>query len=107
MFNTLALEKRLYEPFSDMWCFIMDELQRTKCKLDILCGSDQHSYRFMKRGSKYSSDRPKWLLDTMLILSECGAFEATQNELAEIRAQRNYQLTGQPGGAVRRCDVEW
>lgn len=103
---TLALEKRLYEPFSDMWCFIMDELQRTKCKLDILCGSDQHSYRFMKRGSKYSSDRPQWLLDVLEMLAECGSFQATQSELAEIKAQRDFELIKEPG-AERRCSIEW
>lgn len=103
---TLALEKRLYEPFSDMWRFIMDELQRTKCKLDILCGSDQHSYRFMKRGSKYSSDRPQWLLDVLEMLAECGAFQTTQSELAEIKAQRDFELIKEPG-AERRCGIEW
>lgn len=103
----LALENRLYEPLSDMWCYIMDELQRTEYKLDILCGSDQSEYRFMKASSDcIPSDYPQWLLDALSILAECGAFRATEGEIREIAAQRNYELTRKPG-TERRCKVEW
>lgn len=103
----LALKNRLYEPFSDMWCYIMDELQQTEHKLDILCGSNQSEYRFMKASSDcIPSDYPQWLLDALSILAECGAFRATEGEIREITAQRNYELTRKPG-AERRCKIEW
>lgn len=104
----LALENRLYESLSDMWCYIMDELQRTEYRLDILCGSDQSEYRFMKKSSDcIPSDYPQWLLDALSILAECGAFQPTREEIKEITAQRDFELTRKPGGAVRRCEIEW
>lgn len=103
----LALKNRLYEPFSDMWCYIMDELQQTQYKLDILCSSNQSEYRFMKYSDRLPSDYPQWLLDSLAILEECGAFQPTREEVKEITAQRNYELTRKPGGAVRRCEIEW
>ena len=30
-----------------------------------------------------------------------------EKEIKEVTAQRNYELTRQPGGAVRRCNIEW
>lgn len=102
----LAIEKAVFEPFSDMWCYIMEELQRTERKLDILCVADQQEYRLMKYSDRAPSDYPQWLLDVLPILAERGAFQVTQNELAEIRAQRNYELTRKPGGG-RRCSIEW
>ena len=102
-----VLKIRLYEPLSDMWCYIMNELQRTERKLDILCGSNQSEYRFMKTGSEsIPSDRFQWLLDSLEMLRECGAFQATQGELAEIRAQRDFELIKEPR-AERRCGIEW
>ena len=103
----LALKNRLYEPLSDMWCYTMDELQRTEYKLDILCGSDQSEYRFMKASSDcIPSDYPQWLLDALSILAECGAFQPTREEIKKITAQRDFELTRKPGGE-RRCKVEW
>lgn len=86
-----AIEKRLYEPFSDMWGYCINELQKAEYKLDILCGSEQGSYRRMKPNIAVglSSDRPRWLLDALAILAENGVFQATQSELAEIQAQRS------------------
>ena len=103
----IVLKNRLYEPFSDMWCYIMDELQRTECRLDILCGTNQSECRFMKYSDCIPSDRPQWLIDSSAILAECGAFQATAEELKEVTAQRDYELTRKPGGAVRRCEIEW
>lgn len=102
----LALKNRLYEPFTDEWEHCMNELHKTSYQLDILCASDCDSYRFMKTSSRIPSDYWQWLLDVLSILAECGAFQATQNELAEIRAQRDYELTRKPGGE-RRCEIEW
>lgn len=53
-----------------------------------------------------SSDRYQWLLDVLGVLQEQGTFTATAGELEEITAQRNFELTRQPG-AERRCSVEW
>lgn len=104
---TTALEKRLYKPYGDMWCYIMHELQRTEYRLDILCGTNQSEYRFMKYSSdRVPSDRPQWLLDALPILTECGAFQPTREEIREITAQRNFELTRKPGGE-RRCSIEW
>mgnify|MGYP001152882142 CR=1 FL=1 len=35
-----AIEKRLYEPFSDMWGYRINGLQKAEYKLDILCTAD-------------------------------------------------------------------
>ncbi len=105
---TIALKNKLYAPFTDEWAYCMNELHKTSRQLDILCASDCDSYRFMKASSGgMPPDRFQWLLDCLVVLRECGVFRATQNELAEIRAQRDYELTRKPGGAVRRCEVEW
>ena len=53
------------------------------------------------------SDRYKWLLDVLAVLAECGAFTATREEIKEITAQRDFELTRKLGAAVRRCGVEW
>lgn len=106
-----AIEKRLYEPFSDMWGYCINELQKTEYKLDILCTADQGAYRRMKPdvAAGLSSDRPQWLLDTLAILAEDGAFQATKEEIARIEKQRDFELRRQPGerrqqkrGEVRR-----
>lgn len=105
----LAIEKQLFEPFSDMWGCCINELQETEYKLDILCGSDQNAYRRMKPNvaAGLSSDRPQWLLDTLSILAEGGAFQATQSELKEIRAQRDFEVLERQPGKDRECDIEW
>lgn len=103
-----AIEKRLYEPFSDLWCYFMDESERTSRKLDILCASDVSTYRRMKRTGADSlpTDRYQWLIDVLGVLKEQAAFNATMEELTEIKAQRDFELTRKPG-AERRCGVEW
>ena len=103
-----AIEKELYEPFSDEWCYCLTELQKTEYKLDILTGADCKAYPRMKAyHENLSSDRYKWLLDCLAVLRECGVFQATEEEIKEITAQRNYELIRRPRGAFRRCKVEW
>lgn len=104
-----AIEKRLYEPFSDMWCHCIGELQNAERKLDILCAADQGAYRRMKPNVELglSSDRPQWLLDTLAILKEGGIFQATRSELTEIQAQINYELLERTPCKDRVCGVEW
>lgn len=106
-----AVEKRLYEPFSDMWSYCINELQKAGYKLDILCAADQEAYRRMKPKVELglSSDRPQWLLDVLAILAEDGVFQATKEEIARIEKQRDFELRRQPGekrqqkrGEVRR-----
>ncbi len=102
-----VLKNRLYEPFTDEWAHCVNGLHKTGYQLDILCASDCDSYRFMKASSDcIPSDYPQWLLDALSILAECGAFRATEGEIREITAQRNYELTRKPG-AERRCKVVW
>lgn len=103
-----AIEKRLYESFSDMWKHCINELQKADYKLDILCIADQGAYRRMKSDTAagLSSDRPQWLLDTLVILAEDGVFQATQSELTEIQAQRDFELNRQPG-KDRICSISW
>lgn len=103
-----AIEKALFEPFSDEWCYCVDELQKTEYKLDILCAADCREYMRLKPyHEKLPSDRPQWLLDVLAVLADCGVFEATADEIKEIATQRDFELTRQPGGVVRRCKVEW
>lgn len=103
-----SIEKRLYEPFSDEWCYCVTELQKTEYKLDILTGVDCKAYPRMKAyHENLPSDRHQWLLDVLAVLADCGAFKATANEIKEITIQRDFESTRQPGGAVRRCKVEW
>ena len=102
------LKNRLYEPLTDEWAHCVNELHKTSYQLDILCASDCDSYRFMKASSDcIPSDYPQWLLDALSILAECGAFQPTREEIKEITAQRDFELTRKPGGAVRRCEIEW
>lgn len=104
-----AIEKRLYEPFSDMWGYCINELQQTEYKLDIICGADQGTYRRMKPdvAAGLSSSRFQWLLDVLMILAEDGAFQATQSELAEIQAQRDFELLERLPGKDRICSITW
>lgn len=101
-----AIEKTLYKPFSDMWCYCINELQKAEYKLDILCASDQESYRRLKpdKAAGLSSDRPQWLLDTLSILAEDGIFQATEDEIAKIKRQRDFELNRRPEnrGEVKR-----
>ena len=103
-----AIEKRLYEPFSDMRGYCINELQKAEYKLDVLCAADQGAYHRMKPDTTagLSSDRPQWLLDTLAILAEDGIFQATQSELREIQAQKNFELSRLPG-KDRICNITW
>lgn len=103
-----AIEKQLFEPFSDLWCYCVDGLQKANYQLDILCCADCKTYMRLKSNSELglSSDRFQWLLDCLNILQECGAFTATRSEIEETTAQRNFELQRQPG-AERRCSIEW
>lgn len=96
----IAIENELYEPYSELQAYAINELQITEHKLDILTANDC-SYRRLKRVSgerELYSDYPKWLLDALTVLEECGAFKATAAELKQVTEQRNIEL--------RRCDVE-
>lgn len=105
---TATLQKSKTEPFCDLWTDIQNEIPRTEYKLDILTATDMATYRRMKPNSDLglSSDRPAWLLDCLAILSEVGAFEATEEEIREITAQRDFELCRVPG-RDRRCKIEW
>lgn len=105
----IAIEKRLYEPLSDMWGYCINELQKAEYKLDILCTADQDTYRRMKPdvAAGLSSDRPQWLLDTLAILAEDGTFHAIQSELTEIQAQRDFELLERTPCKDRVCSIEW
>lgn len=80
-----ALKEKRFPPFSESQVFLVAELQQISYKLDILCASDQATYRRLKpkieRG--LSSDRPEWLLDILSILEEDNICIATQEELEE------------------------
>lgn len=105
---SIAIEKRLFEPFSDTWAYCVNELQKTEYRLDILCEADCEAYPRMKAYHEYlPSNRYQWLLDCLAVLAEYGVFEATADEIKEITTQRDFELTRQPGRAVRRCKVEW
>lgn len=102
-----AIEKRLFEPFSDTWAYCVNELQTTEYRLDILTGADCKAYPRLKAYSEnLPSDRYQWLLDCLAILQGCGAFEATADELKEIKAQAVFEVQRKPG-AERRCKIEW
>lgn len=103
-----TIQKSKTEPFSDLWTDIQNEIPRTEYKLDILTAADMATYRRMKPNSDLglSSDRPAWLLDCLTILSEVGAFEATEEEIREITAQRDFELCRVPR-RDRRCKIEW
>lgn len=104
-----VVEKRLCEPFSEMESYCINELQRAEYKLDILCATDQGAYRRMKQdvAAGLSSDHPQWLLNTLAVLAESGVFQATQSELAEIQAQRNFELLERQPGKDRICSIRW
>ncbi len=104
----LVLEKGKIEPFSDLWAYVMNEIQGTEYRLDILTAADMASYRRMKPncGLGLPSERFQWLLDCLSILRDTGAFEATKKEISEIIAQRDFELCRVPGHD-RRCCIGW
>lgn len=105
----IAIERAVYEPCSPMWCYCINELQKTEYKLDILAGVDCKTYpRLKPYHENLPSDRYEWLLDSLAILAECGTFTATKDELKEIQAQADYEARRVPGAAERRrCKIEW
>ncbi len=103
-----ALEKGLYEPFSELWAYCIREREKAEYKLDILCAVDSQEYPRLKAcNESLPSNRFQWLLDSLAILAECGAFQATREELKEIQEQAAFELRREPGAAVRRCSIEW
>lgn len=44
----LVLEKGKIEPFSDLWAYVMNEIQGAEYRLDILTAADMATYRRMK-----------------------------------------------------------
>lgn len=103
----LAIEKGLYEPFSELWAYCIREREKAECKLDILCAVDCKTYPRLKAFSEnLPSDRFQWLLDCLGILAESGAFTATAGELKELKEQAAFELRREPG-AERRCGIEW
>ena len=104
-----AIDLEVYPPVSEMRRYVISELQKVTYKLDILCGSNMAVYRRMKPDVKngISSDRPQWLLDVLAVLEEDEAFLATQSELEEIKAQRDFELLERQPGKDRVCNIEW
>lgn len=94
----LAIEKAVFEPFSDTWAYCVNELPKTGYRLDILCAADCREYMRLKPyHENLPSDRYKWLLDVLAVLAECGAFTATTEELKEIKAQAAFEVQRKPG----------
>lgn len=104
---TVAIEKRLFEPYTDLWAFCLNEKQITEHKLDILTGSECAYRRLKPYHENISSDRFQWLLDVLDILQKQGEFQATETELSELKAQADFELTRKLGWETRRCGVEW
>lgn len=101
-----VIEKTVFEPFSESFVYCVGELQKVNYRLDILTTVDMNTYRRMKYSDVLASDRPQWLLDVLMILSECGVFQATEDEISEIKAQRDFELT-RAAGEQRRCKIDW
>lgn len=103
----LALEKPLFEPFSELWAYCVNEIRKTEYRLDILTGADCKSYpRLKPYHGELPSDRYQWILDCLDVLHEGGAFAATEAEITELTAQRDFELARKPGQR-RKCGVEW
>lgn len=105
----LVLLKGQIEPFSDLWTYIINEIQYMNYKLDILCCVPNKEYVRMKPNSilGFPSDRPEWLLDTLEILKNSGAFKATGNEVQELKKQAFFENADREPGKDRGCDIDW
>lgn len=77
---SLALEKGVFEPFSDLWAYCVNELQKEEYRLDILCGIGYAK-----------DDNVEWLSDVLKIMEESGAFRATEKELKQIENAKRRQ----------------
>ena len=104
----VIMKKQIYAPFTNEWCYCIKEQQQINLQLDILCAVDSRTYTRMKPNPSMglSSDRPQWLLDILSVLAEHDAFKATEDELKEITAQRDFELT-RKSEIDRRCSIEW
>ena len=103
-----TLEEKRFPPFSESQASLVAELQKVSYKLDVLCAVNQKDYQRLKPEAQrgFSSDRPQWLLDILLILKEDGLFAATQEELEEIQAQREFERNRKPG-VDRKFRITW
>lgn len=103
-----AIDEKIYSPLSEMQKYVVLELQKISYKLDILCAADCETYRRMKpdKVNNLPSDRMQWLLDVLAILKEDRKFFATESEVSEIRAQRNFEWNREYG-KDRVCNITW
>lgn len=93
-----AIRKDGFVPFSDEWCYCVDKLNMTAYRLDILCGIGTEYLRLkpdIARG--IPSGHPQWLLDNLAVLGARDMFSPTDEEIKEIKAQRDFELTRGPG----------
>ncbi len=105
----VMIQEHCFEPFTDEWSNIINQLQITQYKLDILSGAVDKEYYRMKPviDKGISSDRPKWLLDCLAILENDGKFSATEEELTEIKAQQEFELYYREPKRDRECKILW
>lgn len=98
-----AITEKIYPPLSEMYGYVVSELQKVSYKLDILCAVDQEAYRRMKPdvAGGLPSDYPQWLWDTLAILEEDGLFQVTQGEKKRILAKGDFELQGRRPGKDR------
>lgn len=103
-----TLEEKRFPPFSESQASLVAELQKVSYKLDVLCAVNQKDYQRLKPEAQrgFSSDRPQWLLDILLILKEDGLFAATQEELEEIQVQWDFERNRTPG-VDRKFRITW
>lgn len=101
------IKNQIYKPFTEGWCYCVNELQKIEYQLDILCAIDNKAYPCLKSyHENLPSNRFQWLLDVLEVLQKSEVFTATKNEIKEITAQRDFELT-RKSGMKRRCNVEW
>lgn len=102
------LENKEIQPFSDVWCYAMEQLQSLGYRLNILCSIPSNEYRRMKPDATrgISSDRLAWLIDVLSILEADGIFKATEDEIREIQAQKDFESNRKPG-KNRICSILW
>ena len=92
-----ALQNPQIEPYSELWCFLIQEIEAAEYKLDILCASPE-LYRRMKsdKQTDMPSDRPKWLSDVLQILRAARRFTPTESEIQQIRQAINHEANRKP-----------
>lgn len=77
---SLASAKGLFEPFSELWAYCINERQKEEYKLDILCGIGYTK-----------EDNAEWLSDVLKIMEESGTFHATKEEIKQIENVKRRQ----------------